>query len=196
MEHNWKQGNQFNLSDIMDWTGATTVSKWQANHTFGSFVDGGINGEIKVNPGEPVLLYLAADLNFEDMILNITSHNTSEANVTNQSASTWNLVVNLNTTVNLTFADIDRYLNCNNTVPLSFVGGGCAHQANNVSQIDYFSFYNNSASAGSKYVPYVANWSINNNTGLEYGQCVWLNMGGAGANELTIGIDWNNISIN
>ena len=183
-------GNSFNLSDLLIWSSATTVSVWQANHTFASYVSGGTDGGTSVAAGYPVLLYLSADANFSDLIWNATAVNVDSAsggnaNLTNQTSSDWNLMMELDDDDTKMISDLDKYINCNPK------GNGCSAQANNVTWFDYMSFYNNTASSGSKYIPYVANWSINNATTFSYGECLWVYLGSGNTTHNNIHINWS-----
>ncbi len=187
-------GNPLNLSDIRIWTGATTVSIWNATHEFLSHVDGGSYGGTTVEPGNATLIFLSSAITFSDMIWNTSLMVTTAHTMTNQSASGWNLAVMRNSTVNYTFGAIDKYVNCPGNGTGTFFetrGEGCNAQENNVSHIPFLSAYNNSASSGSKYIPFVANWSISNETTLEFGNTVWMFLDGTKTREVII--DWGAI---
>jgi len=165
-------GNAFNLSDIRIWTGATTISIWNTtNHVFVSHVSGGSNGATSVTAGQPVLIYVATDTTLSDLVWNATAVSEENHLIINSSSSgdnsAWNLVMMRDDDAK-TLQELDSYTNCNT------VGAGCATAENNATNIDYMSFYNNTANAGAKYISYVANLSINNATPLTYGDTVWL----------------------
>ena len=82
------------------------------------------------------------------------------------------------------FRDLDVYINCNP------VGTGCAQEENNATRTDFFSLYNNSASSGNKYIPFVANWTINNETPITYGDTTWIFVNSADASNFTT-INWS-----
>jgi len=175
-------GNAFNLSQILTWSGATTASIWNSTHEFQSHVSGGSYGASSVSAGEVVLLYLGADTNFGDLVWNTSVVGTTVdlLNATDsEDNSDWNLVMQKNSTVDIDLQSIDNYANCDS------VGTGCASGANNATNVDYMSAYNNSASSGAKYISYVANWSINNATSLTYGETVWMYV------DQNITLDWS-----
>ena len=49
-------------------------------------------------------------------------------------------------------------------------------------------YYNASASTGSKYMDFVTNWTINNNTFVDYGDAVWVHLNKTVANGW---FEWN-----
>ena len=53
------------------------------------------------------------------------------------------------------------------------------------------SVYNNSASSGNKYIPYIGNWSINNATSLGFGNTVWAYLGSSTTS--SIQLNWSAI---
>ncbi len=175
-------GNAFTLSEILNWTGATTTSIWNSTHQFKSHVTGGSFGTTSVTAGNTVLIFLSSSTTLSDLIWNTSAINVASHNITNQSASDWNLVMNRNSTDSKTFQDIDSYVNCVNLT------AGCAAGLNTDANVTFFSAYNNSASSGSKYIPYVGNWSINNGTTLGFGNTVWLFLGDDATSTLTL--DW------
>ena len=165
-------GNAFNLSDLRTWTGATTVSIWNATHEFQSHVSGGSNGAASVTAGNPVFIYVATDTILSDLIWNTTVVDAEAVSVLNYSSSgsndAWNIVMMRDDTDDKNMQELDSYVNC------LTVGAGCAAQVNNASNIDVLSFYNNSGVSSLKYVSMAANWSINNATPLTFGDSVWL----------------------
>lgn len=162
-------GNKFNLSELREWTDASTVSLWNGTHEFISHVEDGDYGTQVVYPGDAVLIYVDADTNLSDLVWNTSTGLVVDKsyNLTNQTASDWNLLMQTSTTAKR-LQLVDSYFNCN------VLDNGCAAGANNYTRVPYLSYYNNTAAIGSKYVPYVANWSINNDTTLDYGECVWI----------------------
>jgi hypothetical protein len=79
--------------------------------------------------------------------------------MTNATATDWNIVCDQNITESITFQKIDWYLNGNTTENLLI----------NISRMSY---YNNSA-ATNKFIPFRANWTINNGTPINFGECLW-----------------------
>lgn len=165
-------GNAFNLSDLRNWVGATTTSIWNASHEFQSHVSGGSFGDVLVTGGEAALIYTSTATTLSDLVWNTSAVAEELYNLTNMTASSWNLVMQRDDDDNKSFQDIDVYVNC---IP---VGSGCAKSANNGSNATYFSHFDNSVLTNN-YVPFVANWSINNATNLEYGDTVWIYIGDA-----------------
>ncbi len=187
-------GNAMTLSAILNYTGATTVSIWNSTHEFQSHVSGGSYGTTSVGAGDTVLIYVAADTTFSDLIWNTTAVSEEAHNITNQTASTYNLVMMRDDDDDKLIGDLDKYLNCNP------VGEGCSLGANNATYVDYFSAYNNSASAGSKYVSFVANWTTLSSSAdvnmtdlsLGFGNTVWLYLDGT--EKTYIQMNWTAIS--
>lgn len=180
-------GNALSLSAYLNYSGATTVSYWNASHQFQSHVSGGSYGDTLVNPGYPVLVYLSADTNFEDLVWNTTAlpigavDSYQQQNITNSSISgNWNLVMMRDWNTDKKIGQLDPYINCNE------VGAGCATGNNNATNVDYFSIFNNSASTGSRYIPVIGNWSINNGTTLHFGNVLWAFFNGDADSVLTI----------
>jgi len=179
-------GNAFNLSDLRIWTGATTVSYWNSTHEWQSHVSGGSYGAVSVGAGDAALIYMASATTLSDLIWNTTAvEEELTHNVTNQTASDWNLMMMRDDDDDKTLQELDRYLNC---VP---IGTGCGSSANNGTNVTYMSVYNNSASSGSKYIPFVGNWSINNATPLTFGNIVWMFLD-ASSSDITI--NWTAVS--
>ena len=159
-------GNNLTLSAWLNNSGATTASYWNGSHSFQSHVSGGSNGGVTVPSGEPVLLYLAASSTFSDLVWNTTALNGGlSQDITNQTASDWNLVMNKNSSDSFMVNQLDNYTN------------DCPTYANcNTLNITFMSVYNNSADIGSKYIPYVGNWTINDETPISYGEVIWMFM--------------------
>lgn len=192
-------GNNFTLRDLRNWTQATTVSIYNSSdHEFVSHVLGGTGGQEMLDVGDVVLIYAATATSFSDLVFNQTRLQSNKGllvNLTNQSTSDWNLVMARNFSANLTFAVIDSYLNCNGTAG-SHVTHLCSPQNNNVSQVDFMSWYNNTASSN-QYVSFVNNLSINNLSTVKYGEVLWMHLGGTditGTDARTnLEIDWGAI---
>lgn len=184
-------GNAVNLSDILSWSGATTASVFNTSHQFTSQVSGGSYGAVNIKGGEPVLLYLSADATFSDMIRNTSAYVVSH-NLSNSSNSNWNLLMNRNFTKTDGFdlQRIDVYINGNSSAGVQTVTGNI-----NLSAV---SVYNNSASVGSKYIPFVGNWSINNQTRIKPGEVAWLyyNVEASGSSQQNITFDWGSVCRN
>lgn len=179
-------GNAFNLSDLRNWIGATTTSLWNTTHEFSSHVSGGNFGDLSVAAGDTVLIYTSTATTFSDLVWNTSATRRNEElyNLTNQTASAWNLVMQRDHTDNKTFSDIDTHLNCRP------IGSGCGASANNASNVTYFSHFDNSVLTNN-YVPLVANWSINNATNLEFGDTVWMYIGDTLTDE--VHLNWSAI---
>jgi len=181
-------GNSIMLTTLLSYSGATTVSWWNQTHEFLSHVSGGANNDSSVPSGDAALLYLAADTNYNDMVWNVSAFvNDIRFNLTNRTTSNWSLTVvknssYVNTSVGTNFQKIDMSLNqVWNTSNLTASANWC-------SNVTYMSFYNNSAGTGAKYVPFVANWSINNASAFEFGNVIWMYYDAAGINQT---LDWS-----
>ncbi len=160
-------GYGFNLTHALNWSGATTAAIWNRSHEWEAHTVGGSWAHTPIHNGTPFLLYLSAAINFSDLVWNKSNAIASQAmNLSNNTNSNWNLVMNTNwtDTDGKTFQEIDNSLNTFDTAPSN----------NSNENVSYFSYYNNSASSGSKYVSYKANWSIVNATRVEFGECIWL----------------------
>ena len=164
-------GNNLTLSQLLTYSGATTASFWNSSHEFQSHVSGGSFGSTVVKGGEVALLYMGADSNFEDLVWNATNVGITQF-ITNSSDSgansAWNLVMNKNSSADVTMGATDNFANCNPVI------AGCGNTEQNATNVDYMSFYDNTANDGSKYIPLVANWTINNGTTLTYGDPIWM----------------------
>jgi len=181
-------GNNLTLSQILNWSGATTASIWNSTHEFQSHVSGGSYGTTSVGAGQTALIYVATDTTFSDLVWNTTAVAPNTAITVSNSTdagsnSAWNLVMN-RAAASKTVQAMDSYMNCNT------IGAGCTAAANNATNIDYMSVYNNSANIGAKYISYVANWSINNATPLTYGDTSWLYVNSAAS---SISVNWSAI---
>ena len=172
-------GNARNLSDYLEFTGATTVSYFNSTHEFTSHVSGGTGGAIEVPSGESVFIYMASAATYSDEVWNTTAV-TSISNLTNQTNSDWNVVCNRNgsqTTVSL--QRLDNYLNS---------AGNDAPQNNTVTNISSMSYIDWDVPVN---IPFKANWSINNGTQVAYGECVWAYL--ATTTTVSQTLDWNNL---
>lgn len=174
-------GNNYTLSHLLNWSGASTVSVWNSSHSFQSYTGIGANGGIVVESSMPALLYLASDTTFSDAVWNISSHD-NLVNLTNQTASDWNLVMNENYSTDYQMYQLDNTTN------------DCPTEANCVfNNVTYFSLFNSSAATGSKYMPFVNNWTIANTTNMEFGVCSWMFIGDGDVNNIQI--NWGNLSL-
>lgn len=176
-------GNAMNLSNFLDFSDATQVSYFNASHQFETYVDGGSYGSRSIPYGESVFIYKAANGVMEDLVLNTTSQ-PLKYNIINTTSSDWNVACERNTTHSHTFQKLDIWFN----------GLRTSYLPQNVTSfnVTYLDFYNNSASSGAKFIPFVANWSINNGTTLNYGDCAWMFLGQDHPNTF-FEIDWTNI---
>lgn len=156
-------GNAMTLTNALTYSGSTIASWFNtSSNSFVSYVSGGTGGSTSVPYGEAIFLYMESAGTFDDFVVNTSAGTQGNFNITNQTASDWNIACQRNTSDSFTFTNLDYYLNGNKTDILSM-------------NVTYFSFYNNSASTGSKYIPYVANWTTSTaSTPLSYGDCVWL----------------------
>jgi len=177
-------GNAFTLSHIRNWTSASTVSLWNSTHEWTSHVSGGSYGTNSVAISSPVLVYVSAATTLSDLVWNKTAVDVDRTvNLTNQSNSDWNLVMNRNYSADYTFNQLDIKLN-NCTGP-----GTCVY-----GNVTYLSKYDNTASAGSKYVSLVSNWSINNDTSMHFGNCMWAYFDGDANSNFNVTLDWSNMT--
>lgn len=160
-------GNAMTLSNITSFSGGTQGSYFNASHQFQTFVDGGNWGTLSIPYGEAVFIYMASDGEMEDWIVNISNN---LFNITNQTDSDWNIACNRNTTTTYNFQELDEYLNT--------YGSGDMFNATTLN-VTFMDFYNNSAPIGSKYIPYIANWSgdMSNTTPISYADCAWMEIG-------------------
>lgn len=177
-------GNQMNLSDILSYSGASQVSYYNTSHSFVTQVSGGSNGGTNVPYGEPAYIYMSSSDTFDDWIVNTSAGGTKfniTANLTSDIKSNWSIACDRNTTETINFQKLDYYLNGNKTDVL-------------YNYVNWFDLYNNSASVGHKFIPFVNNWTINNATPMVYGDCGWFHID---CTKLTAGykeIDWLSIT--
>jgi len=176
-------GNAFSLSAFLNNTGGTTASIWNDTHEWLSHVDGGANGGNEVPAGGVGLIYMSAAANFSDLVWNTSAFDqTLQTNISNQTNSDWNLIMNLNSSDDFRLNQLDNFTN------------ECSDYANcNNLNITFMSVFNNSESSGSKYLPYVNNWTINNATTLGFGNTVWMFMGSDSADTSNISIEWGSM---
>ena len=170
-------GNAMNLSTFLTDSSATYVSYFNSSHAFETHISGGSYGGRNIPYGDSVFLYMDGTTGqMEDLVVN-TSAGGTKYNITNATASDWNVACNRNATGTATFQELDLY--CNG-------GTYLAVASLNVTYLDYF---NASASTGNKFIPYIANWSEENNeTALSYGDCAFMEVG---IPEAFIEIDWS-----
>ncbi len=177
-------GNALNLSNLLSYSGASQVSYFNSSHEYQTQVSGGSNGAVEVPYGEPIFVYAASDGTFDDMILNTSAGDTVyniTANITTDISSNWSIACDRNTTETVTFQEMDYYLN-GNTIDVLY---------NNVT---WFSYYNNSASTGDKFIPFVNNWTINAGTPMSYGDCSWFYLESDEQPKGYLQIDWLSIT--
>jgi hypothetical protein len=178
-------GNAMTLGNLFNRSGATQASYFNSSHLFSTYVDGGSFIDTSVPYGEAVFLYMDAAGTFSDFVRNASGSGTTgdNFNLTNTSASDWNIACSRNiSTTRITFQMLDLYLNSEGRTGL---------QNNTFNNISTFSKYNNSASTGSKYVPFAANWSYQNYTSLAYGDCAWFLFDGDVNADSWIQISWD-----
>lgn len=156
-------GNPMGLSAILNNSGATQTSYFNASNAFETHVTGGSYANTQVPYGEAVFVYISSGTSvMEDWVVNTSASVYGlKFNITNQTNSDWNIPCNKNSsstgTSSARFHDVDTY----QKVSISL-------------NITYMSLFNNSGAVGSQYIPYVNNWTINNLTRISYGDCCWM----------------------
>lgn len=176
-------GNAKNLSDYLTQTSATTACILNSTHDFVCFTSGGSDGDTEVPSGEAYFVYLATASTYSDAVTNVTAVGVgSTFNLTNQTTTDWNINCNRDATdtSGKTLQEIDSYVNCN------ALDSGCSPGANNATNIDRMSYYDWDAGT-TKYVGYRGNWSINNDTVIDVGECAWMFMNTAAS---TVVFNW------
>lgn len=160
-------GNAMTLSNITSFSGGTQGSYFNSSHQFQTFVDGGNWGTLSIPYGEAVFIYMASAGQMEDWVVN---NSDGLFNITNQTDSDWNIACNRNTSTTYNFQELDEYLNT--------YGSGSMFNATSLN-VTFMDFYNNSAPIGSKYIPYISNWSgdMSNTTPISYADCAWMEIG-------------------
>ena len=182
-------GNNKSLSAWLNDSGASTTAVLNESNEFWTHPTGGSWGQIYVTATEPVFLYMDAAATYSNRIENLTSVETVPVGknrisyILNKTASDWNIVVMMNHTyTTFDFQKFDLVVNGNTT--LVDIGPAI--------NVTYMSLFNNSASNGSKYIPYVGNLTYNNATKIQYGDVIWVFAGRTTMAALTI--NWTNIS--
>jgi hypothetical protein len=160
-------GNAMTLATFLTDTGATSVSWFNSTgyKNFTTHVSGGSGGTTSVPAGEAVFVYMASVGAMEDLVVNYTGVG-QYFNLTNVTAtSNWSIACDKNYSTDFTFSNFgDYYLDGNKSDILSL-------------NVTYLDLYNNSASVGKKYLPYVNNWSTSKaSTPIKFGDCMWLYM--------------------
>ena len=171
-------GNNKSLSQLLNETGGTTVAYLNSSNKFQTHTSGGSNGAVVVPSGRAFFTYLSAAGTWQDSVRNESAYSYIST-IYNASNTNWNIVVNLNSTSSTNFTDIDGEINGDSTSIWD-------------TNVTYFSLYNNSASSGSKYIPYVSNLtSLNGGTTVNYGDTIWMYLG---ITDVTsIDLNWSNI---
>jgi len=173
-------GNAINLSDLLTRTGATTVAIWNDSHQFQSHVSGGNNGDVVVPYGGVYFAYVSSQQAQEfDWNTSVLSGSAAfQVNLTNQTASDWNLVMNMNYTTSFNFTQIDKYMNGLNYTYIAYTN------------VTLFHKYNNS---GGNWIGYYTNWTsyYNSETSFEFGEVIAMYLNDPVLSYTTI--DWREI---
>jgi len=131
-------------------------------------VSGGDYDSTIVPAGEVIFAYLAATGTWEDSVHNLSNRavlGNRSYDVRNATSTRWNVIVQNRINFTTDFQTIDYFVNGNYTESTEPVV--------NEINISLWSLYNNSAPAGSKFIPYVSNFTYNNNTPVTYGDVIW-----------------------
>lgn len=176
-----------NASTLCTQTSCTYISMYNASHQFQTHTVGSAtndemlfispNGWGRINSSAVAFIYVTStNRTWENRSWGEDFGASTPANFMNlTNASTgWNIVPILNRTANFTLGSLDRSINGNGT---SFLLGNYSR---------FMSFYTNEAGVGSRFVPFVANRSINNFTVIDYGSAVWIHL-----NRSIDGFLWN-----
>ncbi len=180
-------GESLSLSSFLNDTGATSTAYFNTTNQFVTYVDGGNNGAVQVPLGSPVFMFFGAAATWETSVHD-TDFITRGGNVgdlttlRNQSNTDWNIVVIPQRNMSMTIAQFEYDLNTNNSAIERFF-----------LNVTAFSKFNNTAPNGSKYTPYVANISFNNDTRVEFGDTIWIHINDEIKNLDTVIINWSNI---
>ena len=177
-----------NASTLCDQTSCAFVAQYNSTHEFQTHTSGSSTFD--------ELYFVSANDNLinESSIAFIYTESTNKSwenrtwsvdrtefyyNLTNHSTG-WNIVPILNQTTIFNFDKLERSIN----------GRGAAMSVessfNNSNRTKFMSGYFEYNESGSKYVPYVANRSFNNNTNVSYGDAVWVHF-----NRSVLQFDWN-----
>ena len=173
------QGNTLSLGQLLNSTGASTVSYYNSSHQFTSHISGGSNSGTSVPYGEAYFAYMGSASTMSDMVRNTTSK-VGSFNITNQTSGAYSLACNRNLTTGYSFQKLDYYFN----------GDGSSVVSQNVSR---FSFFNSSAATNYKYIPFLYNWTFNNETIMNYGDCSFFELNEAVQTKGWLEIDWLSI---
>ena len=175
--------NARNASAICDDIDCTYIAKYNSSHEFQTYTAGSSTNDEMIFNASVVNESFNANSNawIDAVVFIYVDTNTSWENktwqadvsyiffnLTNKSTG-WNLVPILNQTTTFNFGKLERSINANVTL-----ANGSSNYVTNYTK--WMSLYVPENATGAKYVPYVANKSINNNTQVKYGQAVWIHM--------------------
>lgn len=160
-------GDARNLGQYLTDFGASTVAYFNKTNEFETYVDGGDKAAVSVPFGRAIFAFMESSGEWEDSVHNSTDSIT-ESILINRTNTAWNIVVVNNESVNSVLQKVD-YLANGNLVTISDSDGDLLN-------VSVMSFYNNSASNGTKYIPFVGNLSINNATPVLFGDVIWMHL--------------------
>ena len=161
-----------NASILCNETACDYISKYNSSHEFQTFTAGassnaGMTFNSSDNPDEDAVLfiYVSSDTDWEHELWEVGATNDDLWwNFTNASTEGWNLVpllVQNSSVLPTNFQELD----------LSIAGNGTDILYSNYTT--YFSMYVEENATGSKYIPFVSNWTLNNATAVDYGEAFW-----------------------
>lgn len=165
-----------NASTLCTETSCSYISMYNDSHQFQTYTSGasthaGMNfqslSSTTPNSTGVAFIYVETNQTWENRTWEIDAAD-HQFNLTNYSNG-WNIVPIVNQS-GIWLWELDYSIN----------GDGTAVNWTNITQ--FMSFRNESASAGSKYIPYVRNLTINNLTIIDYGEAVWIHLNKTHAN--------------
>ena len=159
-------GNTKNLSVLLSETGGSTIAYFNISNQFDTYSSGGSYGGVNVPYGEAIFIYRGSVGTWSDSVRNVSAGGSNDeiSVLRNRTNTDWNIEVARDSVANVgdSLQKLDYVLN----------GDGSSIGA--IINVSYMSYFNNSASTGAKYTPFVANLTLNNDTQVNYGDTVWM----------------------
>lgn len=181
------QSGTINASDIgsglvPSWT---TISKYNSSKQFQNYNNGSAtNGGMLFRKGDAIFVNVNADTYWENQTWDTSNAYTNDAlfNLSNSSGG-WNAFGMQNQT-GLTIGQIERGILLSNTYRTGGDGisnGTYYYEFKNVTlpnndSIQSLVYFNNTAISTRKYVLHPFNYSVNNDTRIDYGEVIWINI--------------------
>jgi hypothetical protein len=172
------QSGTINASDLGEGLGVSwvTISKYNASKQFQNYNNGtSTNADMVFKKGDVVFININTDTYWENQTWDVSSDYTDNGlfNLTN-TTNNWNLFGIQNQT-GRTIGNIEQMFLLSNVYTSTPYEQVSVVAPKNES-LQFITYFNNTAISTKKYVPHPYNYSFNNDTLVDFGEVVWINL--------------------